>query len=184
VLLVVGLLALNVFISQSALQPTGRVQVPYYPTFVDEVTHNNVVSISSTGQSIQGTFKNAVTYPPTSKTAQPATQFSTQIPSFANNNELYQLLSKHSVTINAHPVQNNPSVISELLFGFGPTILFVLLLVWFMRRAAAAGGAGGLMGFGRSRARRVEAQDQHVTFKDVAGIDEAKEELTEIVDFL
>ena len=53
-----------------------------------------------------------------------------------------------------------------------------------MRRAAASGGAGGLMSFGRSRARRVEASDQQITFEDVAGIDEAKEELTEIVDFL
>ena len=182
-LLLVGLLALNVFISQSALAPAGRVLVPYYPTFVDQVTNNNVTSISSTGDSIQGTFKNAVTYPPT-KTTQPATQFATQIPSFANNNELYQLLSRHKVTINAHPIQSNPSVISEILFGFGPTILLVLLFVWLMRRAASAGGAGGLMGFGRSRARRVEAQDQQVTFADVAGIDEAKEELTEIVDFL
>ena len=63
--------------------------------------------------------------------------------------------------------------------------MFLLLLVWVFRRAAAAGGgAGGLMSFGRSRARRVEAQDQRVTFDDVAGIDEAKAELTEIVDFL
>ncbi len=52
------------------------------------------------------------------------------------------------------------------------------------RSAGAGGGAGGLMSFGRSRARRVEASDQHITFEDVAGIDEAKEELTEIVDFL
>ena len=63
-------------------------------------------------------------------------------------------------------------------------VLFVALLIWFMRRAAAAGGAGGLMSFGRSRARRVEGSEEHVTFADVAGIDEAKEELSEIVDFL
>ena len=182
-LLIIGLLAVNFVISRNALAPASRVQIPYYPTFVHQVQKNNVLSISSTGDSIQGTFKNTVSYPP-GKTTQPTTQFSTQIPSFANNNELYQLLSKHGVTINAHPVQSNPSVISEILFGFGPTILFVLLFVWLMRRAAAAGGAGGLMGFGRSRARRVEAEDQQVTFADVAGIDEAKEELTEIVDFL
>jgi cell division protease FtsH len=183
VLLVLGLLALNLWISSNALQPAARVQIPYSPTFLHYVGVNNVSQISSTGDSIQGTFKNAITYPSNSKSAQPTTLFSTQIPSFASNEQLFKLLANHQVTINAHPVQSSPSLISELLFGFGPTILLVLLFVWLMRRAAA-GGAGGLMGFGRSRARRVEAQDQHVTFADVAGIDEAKEELTEIVDFL
>jgi cell division protease FtsH len=183
-LIVIGLLALNFWISSNALQNVSRVQIPYSPTFLTQVTDNNVVSISSKGDSIQGTFKQAVTYPSDSKTAPSTTLFSTEIPSFASNAQLFALLSKHNVTINAQPVQSNPSVISEILFGFGPTILLVLLFVWLMRRAAAAGGAGGLMGFGRSRARRVEGEDQHVTFADVAGIDEAKEELTEIVDFL
>jgi cell division protease FtsH len=183
-LIVIGLLALNFWISSNALQSVSRVQIPYSPTFLKQVTNDNVVSISSKGDSIQGTFKQAITYPSNSKTAPSTTLFSTEIPSFASNPQLFALLSDHKVTINAQPVQSNPSVISEILFGFGPTILLVLLFVWLMRRAAAAGGAGGLMGFGRSRARRVEGEDQHVTFADVAGIDEAKEELTEIVDFL
>jgi cell division protease FtsH len=183
-LIVIGLLALNFWISSNALQSVSRVQIPYSPTFLKQVTDDNVVSISSKGDSIQGTFKQAITYPSNSKTAPSTTLFSTEIPSFASNPQLFALLSAHKVTINAQPVQSNPSVISEILFGFGPTILLVLLFVWLMRRAAAAGGAGGLMGFGRSRARRVEGEDQHVTFADVAGIDEAKEELTEIVDFL
>jgi cell division protease FtsH len=89
------------------------------------------------------------------------------------------------VTINAQSTNQGPSVLESLIFGFGPTLLLVGLFVFIARRSAgAAGGAGGLMSFGRSRARRVEADDQHVTFQDVAGIDEAKEELTEIVDFL
>jgi cell division protease FtsH len=184
VLLVIGLLAVNLWISSNALQPAARVQIPYSPTFLKQVTSDNVSQISSTGDSIQGTFRSAVTYPPAGRTAQPTTLFSTQIPSFANNTQLFDLLAKHNVTINAHPAQSNPSLISELLFGFGPTILLVLLFVFLMRRAAAGGGAGGLMSFGRSRARRVEGEDQQVTFADVAGIDEAKEELTEIVDFL
>ncbi len=76
-------------------------------------------------------------------------------------------------------------MLAEIILGFGPTLLLVALFIFIMRRAAGAGGGpGGLMSFGRSRARRVEASDQHVTFADVAGIDEAKEELTEIVDFL
>ncbi len=184
ILVVVALGALNLYISSHALQPAARVQIPYSPNFLTQVQNDNVSSISSTGESIQGTFKHAITYPANHKTAQTTTLFSTQIPSFANNDELFKVLADHGVTINAHPVQSNPSVISEILFGFGPTILLVLLFVWLMRRAAAAGGAGGLMSFGRSRARRVEGQEQPITFADVAGIDEAKEELTEIVDFL
>jgi cell division protease FtsH len=184
-LIVVGLLALNLWISSQALQPAARVQIPYSPTFLSQVNSGNVSSISSTGESIQGTLKHAITYPPNGgRTASTTKLFSTQIPSFANNSQLFALLAKHTVTINAHPVQSSPSLVSELLFGFGPTILLVLLFVFLMRRAAAAGGAGGLMSFGRSRARRVEGQEQQITFADVAGIDEAKEELTEIVDFL
>jgi cell division protease FtsH len=184
VVLVLGLLGLNLWISSQALSPTPRVSVPYYPTFVNQVKAGNVSQISSTGNSIQGTFKTAVKYPPDAKNAQTTTLFSTQIPSFANNNQLSDLLEKYGVTINAHSLSNGPSFIESLLFGFGPTLLFVLIFILIMRRAAGAGGAGGLMSFGRSRARRVEASEQHVTFADVAGIDEAKEELSEIVDFL
>jgi len=183
-LLVIGLLALNLWISSQALQPASRVQIPYSPTFLNEVKAGNVTGISSTVDSIQGTFKQAVKYPPSDSNAKATTLFSTEVPSFANNTELSSLLQSNHVTINAHPASNGPSFWSELILGFGPTILLVLLFVFLMRRAAASGGAGGLMSFGRSRARRVESSDQKVTFADVAGIDEAKEELTEIVDFL
>jgi cell division protease FtsH len=185
-LLAVGLLALNLYVSSRALQPSPRVQIPYFPTFIKQVTQDNVSSISSTGSSIQGVFKNQVTYPPNTKNAQPTTLFSTQIPAFANGTTLSQLLQKHNVTINAHPPTSGPSFWAELLLGFGPTLLLILLFVFIMRRAASAagGGPGGLMSFGRSRARRVDASQQQVNFADVAGIDEAKEELTEIVDFL
>jgi cell division protease FtsH len=182
VVFVLGLLGLNLWLSSLALQPKARVGIPYSPTFIDQVKAGNVGAISSTGNSIQGEFKKPVTYTPSS--SQPITLFSTQIPSFANGTQLQNTLVGKGVTINAHAISNGPSFLESLLYGFGPTLLFVLLLVWFMRRAAAAGGAGGLMSFGRSRARRVEASDQHVTFADVAGIDEAKDELTEIVDFL
>jgi cell division protease FtsH len=183
IVVVLGVLALNFWISSQALQPASRVQVPYSPTFLKQVESGNVSQISSTGDSIQGTFKSGVTYPPGSS-AKPATLFSTQVPSFANNSQLSQLLQDHGVTINAHPANAGPSFLASLLFGFGPTLLLVLLFVVLMRRAAGAGGAGGLMSFGRSRARRAEGQEQPITFSDVAGIDEAKEELTEIVDFL
>jgi cell division protease FtsH len=180
----VGLLALNLWISSQALQPNAPIRIPYSPTFLTQVQGNNVKSISSTGDSISGTFKNAIRYPSNDPNATSSTNFSTQIPSFANSASLFDALTKDGVTINAQPTNQGPSLAENLILGFGPTLLLVLLFVFLMRRAAASGGAGGLMSFGRSRARRVEAADQHVTFKDVAGIDEAKEELTEIVDFL
>jgi cell division protease FtsH len=182
VVLVIGLVALNFWISSQALSPSPRVRIPYSPTFLTQAEDNNVASISSTGASIQGTFKKAIKYP---SDGDSYTYFSTEIPSFASNEQLFALLQKNNVTINAQATNTGPSFLTSLIFGFGPTLLFLLLLVWVFRRAAAAGGgAGGLMSFGRSRARRVEAADQRVTFNDVAGIEEAKAELTEIVDFL
>jgi cell division protease FtsH len=89
------------------------------------------------------------------------------------------------VVINAKPTTQGTSLLAELLLGFGPTLLIVGLFVLLARRAAQAGGGmGALGGFGRSRARRVDPEKIRVTFDDVAGIDEAKAELTEIVDFL
>jgi cell division protease FtsH len=185
ILLVLGLLALNLWISSQALKPNSRVRIPYSPTFLSEITNGNVSQISSTGDAIQGTFKHSVKYPPSDSSAHATTNFSTQIPSFADNSALSTLLESKGVTIDAKAPDTGPSFITSLIFGFGPTLLLILLFVLIARRAATAGGGtGGLMSFGRSRARRVEGGEQPVTFNDVAGIDEAKEELTEIVDFL
>src|SRR5204862_2225928 len=87
------------------------------------------------------------------------------------------------VVVNAQPLDTGAPWWQNLLFGFGPTLLFLGLLFWLMRRAQ--GGAGGVLSaFGRSRARRFDPAAGRVTFADVAGIDEAKAELAEIVDFL
>jgi cell division protease FtsH len=181
VLVVVGLLALNLWVSSEALKPNPRVLIPYSPYFLNQVQDGNVKVVNSKGDAIQGTFKDARTYGGSQSTI----YFSTQIPSFANDNQLFDQLKSEGVILSAQNPDAGASFLEELIFGFGPTLLLVLLFVFIMRRAAAAGGgAGGLMSFGRSRARRVEAVDQPVTFQDVAGIDEAKEELHEIVDFL
>jgi cell division protease FtsH len=182
--LVLGLLGLNLWISSQALKPNPRVRIPYSPTFIAQVQNANVSEISSTGDAIQGKFKTPVKYPSGDPGVQATKLFSTRLPSFADHAQLSSLLQSKGVVEDAQNPDSGPSLITSLLFGFGPTLILILLFVLIMRRAASAGGAGGIMSFGRSRARRVEGAEQPVTFEDVAGIDEAKEELTEIVDFL
>jgi cell division protease FtsH len=172
------LLALNLFISARAMGPESRVRVPYSPLFLEQVKKGNVEEITSKGTDIQGTFAKDVTF----EDSQPTTRFRTEIPAFANTDELSQLLQENDVTVNAEPLDRGAPWWQTLLFGFGPTILFVALLFWLFRRAGNVQNALG--SFGRSRARRYEPSGDKVTFADVAGIDEAKEELSEVVDFL
>jgi cell division protease FtsH len=180
---VLALFAVNYWIASRAVQPPARVRVPYSPFFLEQVHAGNVRAITSTGAAVQGEFKKAVRYP-----AEPngtrTTQFSTEIPSFADTNSLSSLLQSKGVVINANPLDTSAPWWQSLLLGFGPTLLFLVLMFWLFRRAAASGG-GLLSSFGQSRARRYdEAANQRVTFADVAGIDEAKEELAEVVEFL
>ena len=107
-------------------------------------------------------------------------QFKTQRPAFADQ-DLEKRLDEKGVVIKA--VDENASSWFKLLVGFGPTLLLIGAFVWISRRAAAAAG-GGLFGLGRSRAKRYSEEQPKVTFDDVAGIDEAENELIEIVDFL
>jgi cell division protease FtsH len=180
-----ALLAINLF-SVALLRPASqpRVTVPFSPFFIREVNAGKVKLITTKGDTVQGTFTAKMTYPAGSKTATGTTLFATQVPSFWNGSQLEALLTSKGVEINAQSTTATTSLLSEILLGFGPTLLIVGLIVLFMRRAAAGGGMGALGQFGRSRARRVDAETIRVTFADVAGIDEAKLELTEIVDFL
>jgi cell division protease FtsH len=184
---VLALLALNwlslLFFQPASSQP--RVTIPFNPVFLQDVQAGQVRSISTKGDTVEGTFTTKIRYPPTDTKATPTNRFKTEIPSFWNGGELSALLRSKGVQINAKPATSSPSLLAELLLGFGPTLLIVGLFVLLARRAAKAGGAMGALGnFGRSQARRVDPEKIRVTFEDVAGIDEAKRELSEIVDFL
>ena len=183
---VLVLLAINwasLLMAQSGGQP--RVKVSFSPYFLDQVAAGQVASFSSTSGAIDGTFKTKVRYPPNDQNATPTTLFGTQVPSFWNTNDLTAQLRAQKVQVNAKNPNPGTSLLSDLLLGFGPTLLLIGLFWFLARRAqAGAGGLGGLGNFGRSQARRVDPEKIRVTFEDVAGIDEAKAELTEIVDFL
>jgi cell division protease FtsH len=111
--------------------------------------------------------------------------FTTTLPSFVDPG-LESFLIDHGVEISAKPMEEGGNPLLNLLFGFGPALLFIGFYIWMFRRAVQQGGGiGGLMGIGRSKARRYDQEkDTKVTFDDVAGIDEAENELVEIVDFL
>jgi cell division protease FtsH len=177
VVLIVAMLAVNYWGAHRVTQ-VQRIRVPYSPFFLDQVRSDNVDSVTSTGSKLQGSFSHA-TRPPGTSTA--AVRFVTEIPSFANTNQLSLLLQRHGVEVNATPIDNGGPLWERLLLGFGPTIVLLVLLFWLFRRMSGSRAAGAL---GRSRARRYEPGRETVTFSDVAGIDEAKQELAEIVDFL
>jgi cell division protease FtsH len=180
------LIALN-WLSVIVFQPSSgqpRVTVSFNPFFLEQVQAGQVKSISSKGDTVQGTFKAKTRYPPTDKTATATTLFATEIPTFWNDAQLSALLKEKGVEVNAKSTTATTSLLAELLLGFGPTLLIVGLFVLIARRASKGGGMSALGSFGRSRARRVDPDTIRVTFADVAGIDEAKSELTEIVDFL
>jgi cell division protease FtsH len=161
-----------------------RVKVPFSPYFLSQVQAGRVASIASKGDTVQGTFKAPVRYPATAASATPTTLFATQVPSFWNNDQLTALLKSEHVQVDAQSTTPTTPLIESVLLGFGPTLLIVGLFVLFARRAAKGGGMGALGNFGRSQARRIDPETIRITFADVAGIDEAKSELTEIVDFL
>jgi cell division protease FtsH len=183
---VAALLAINVLsvvMTRSSGEP--RVKVPFSPYFLKQVEAGKVESISSKGDTIQGTFTEKLEFPAGSKDATPTTLFSTEVPTFWDSASLTKLLQSEGVQVNAQNPNPGTSLLAEILLGFGPTLLLVALFVFLGRRAARAGGGlGGLGNFGRSQARRVDPTTIQVTFDDVAGIDEAKAELAEIVDFL
>jgi cell division protease FtsH len=172
------LLAVNFYFSTRATEPASRVRVPYSPFFVGQVRAGHVKQITSKGTAIQGTFTQKIRY----QGAKPTKLFKTEVPVFANHNALSKLLAQHGVTVNAQPLDTGVPWWENLLLGFGPTVLFIFLLFWLMRRA---GNVQNVLGsFGRSSARRYQPTGDRVTFADVAGIDEAKAELSEVVDFL
>jgi cell division protease FtsH len=182
----VGLLAVNLVISFITGSPEERERVPYQPFFVDQVDAGNVSEISSQEDSIEGDLKSEATYDPPGD-AEPVTvkEFETEVPAFIDRADITRLLDRHNVVINAEAPDEGRSLWATLLIGFLPTILLVAFFVWLYRRQTRAGGGGVLGGFGRATARRFSPEEKdRVTFEDVAGIDEAEDELVEIVDFL
>ncbi len=182
-MVVIIVIALNFWLT--TLLPNGEepTRISYNPTFLKEVRGGNVKEIASKGATIEGEFKSEVDPP---GEAQPNTKFTTEVPVFANADELDALLRTQNVEINATSPIERRSLLASFLISLLPTLLIIGVVIYFIRRAAANAGAGGMGGFGKSKAKRVDQEQNQLrtTFDDVAGIDEAEDELREIVDFL
>ena len=175
------LLALNwtfvlLFHSAAALQ---RVAIPYSPTFLAQVQAGNVATVTAQDAAIQGTLKHAIRYPARDKNARPATEFSTRVPEFADTKALDTLLQEKGVVGHGEGAAGD-AVVGDAARRLRPHAPVLRALVLVMRRS----GSGSMFSFGTSKAKKYEPTTERVTFADVAGIDEAKEELAEVVDFL
>jgi cell division protease FtsH len=177
------LLVVNWIVSSVLLAPEPRTPVSY-TFFLTQVQAANVQTITSTADTIEGTFTKKVAYTPAGESkSEQVDRFTTQRPSFAQDN-LFAQLQANGVPVNANPPDAPAPLWQQLLVGFGPALLLIGLFVWMLRRGAAA-AAGGIGGFGRSRAKLYSPESgPRTTFADVAGIEEVEQEVTEIVDFL
>ena len=161
VLLVVGLF--NLF--QNPKNSVSSNSVPF-SEFLQNIEDGRVMNVEIKGNNITGVLADGKT-------------FSTYAP---NDPNLVEKLSSKGVSITASPIEDKmPSLLGILLSWF-PMLLLIGVWVFFMRQMQ--GGKGGAMGFGKSKAKLLSEARGKVTFKDVAGIDEAKEEVEEIIEFL
>ena len=150
-------------------QPPVPQDQPSYSQFLSMVESGGVAEVKIQGKKISGT-KNS------------GEKFQVYTP---NDPKLIDTLIEKGVEVNAEPPAESPWYISMLLSWF-PMLLLIGVWIFFMRQMQGGGGGGGrgAMSFGRSKARLISEETAKVTFDDVAGVDEAKEELSEIVDFL
>ena len=177
-----GMLLVNYVIATIifAADANPRVEIPYSPTFVEQVRDGNVATVSAKGSAIKGTFEQAVRYPDAEATAR--SDFSTVVPEFADTDDLDRLLEANGVEVTAESTTTETPLWLNALIYLGPPLLFLGLWYWYMRRMGSQGG--GMFSFGRAKPKQYEPTKERVSFDDVAGIEEAEQELAEVVDFL
>jgi cell division protease FtsH len=189
-IVMLALIAWNLYAFWPRSQP--QVSIPY-SSFIQQVKDDHVKAVEINGSAITGDFTqpipllDLVPVPTPMPGATPVatetvtyTNFTTNFPDVVGDTSLMPLLNLHNVQVNVAPPAN-PLLTDILIYGL-PVLLMVVFLVLIGRQATR--GQESIFSFGKSKARRFVADVNGVTFKDVAGADEAKNEMQEVVDFL
>jgi cell division protease FtsH len=162
---IIAIVLMSVFNNFTSTQ-TGPRAMPY-SDFIEQVRQGKVKEVTINGREIQG-----------------VTQSGQHFTSYSPGDDgLVGDLLNNNVEINAGPPEK-PSILMQILINWFPLFILIGLWIFFMRQMQGGGGGRGAMSFGKSRARMLSEDQVKVTFADVAGADEAKEEVSEMVDFL
>ncbi|MBU6211075.1 MAG: ATP-dependent zinc metalloprotease FtsH [Gammaproteobacteria bacterium] len=165
-----ALIALAVLVLFSQFMPrSGPVAEISYSTFLGEIRNGRIESVVLQGDTIIGTRKDKSTF----ELYNPET----------DNTALIGTLAKSDVAIIGR-APKQPNFLAQLILQLAPALLLILVFAWMLRQMQGGGNGRGAMSFGKSRARLLSEDQVSVTFADVAGVDEAKTEVGEIVDFL
>jgi cell division protease FtsH len=163
--LIVALVLMTVF-NHFGVKQISDSQV-VYSQFIDQVKQGQIAKVTIDGRVLRGETRDGQ-------------RFNTYAPS---DPWLVSDLLKNEVIVEAKP-EEQPSLLMNIFVSWFPMLLLIGVWVFFMRQMQGGGGRGGAFSFGKSRARMLDESNNQVTFADVAGCDEAKEEVSELVDFL
>jgi len=164
--LIIALVLMTVFNQFGPRESAGGASQLEYSQFLDEVTQGRIAKVTIDGRVLRGVQTDGQ-------------RFTTYTP---NDPWMVSDLLKNGVTVEVKP-EEQPSMLTSIFVSWFPMLLLIGVWIFFMRQMQG-GGKGGAFSFGKSKARMLDQESNVVTFADVAGCDEAKEEVSELVEFL